>query len=193
MIELYDHKNAPEGARPTLAAINERNGFVPNLFRALANSPSTLNGFAALVEANDGGTLSPLERQIVQLIVSVENQAPYCVAGHSAFAAAMNLPADPIVAVREGRPIPDKRLQALANFARALVRRRGHVTEQERTAVEAAGFTDAQMFEVIAGVALKTVTNYVSSAFSLAVDREFAPHSWPGREETQTVPERMAS
>jgi uncharacterized peroxidase-related enzyme len=178
MIELHDEETAPESARPTLAAVNGLNGFIPNMFRALANSPSTLNGFRALLEANDGGTLSPVERQIVQLAASIENQGKYCVAGHSSFAARMGLPLEPIAAIREGRPLPDKRYQGLADFTRALVRNRGHVTAEDKAAFEASGFGTEQIFEVIAGVALKTVTNYVGSVFDLPLDEQFQAQAW---------------
>ena len=178
MIELHDQETAPESARPTLAAVNRLNGFIPNMFRALANSPSTLNGFAALLEANDGGTLSPVERQIVQLAASIENQGKYCVAGHSSFAARMGLPVEPIAAIREGRQLPDKRYQGLADFTRALVRNRGHVTAEDKAAFEASGFGTEQIFEVIAGVALKTVTNYVGSVFDLPLDEQFQAQAW---------------
>ncbi len=178
MIELHDQETAPESAKPTLAAVGRANGFTPNLFRALANSPSTLNGFAALLEANDGGTLSPAERQIVQLTASVENQGEYCVAGHSSFAARMGLPVEPIMAIRESRQLPDKRYQGLVDFTRALVRSRGHVTDDHKAAFEASGFGTEQIFEVIAGIALKTITNYVSSVFDLPLDRQFQAQAW---------------
>ena len=178
MIELHDQETASESAKPTLAAVNRTNGFIPNMFRALANSPSTLNGFVALLEANDGGTLSPVERQIVQLTASIENQGKYCVAGHSSFAARMGLPVEPIAAIREGRQLPDKRYQGLADFTRALVRNRGHVTADDKAAFEASGFGTEQIFEVIAGVALKTVTNYVGSVFDLPLDDQFQAQAW---------------
>ncbi len=178
MIELHDQETAPEGGKATLAAVNRANGFTPNLFRALANSPSTLNGFAALLEANDGGTLSPAERQFVQLTASIENQGEYCVAGHSAFAARMGLPAETIMAIREGRRLPDKRYQGLVDFTRALVRGRGHVTDDDKAAFEASGFGTEQIFEVIAGIALKTITNFVSSVFDLPLDRQFQAQAW---------------
>lgn len=179
MIELHDQETAPESAKQTLAAVNRANGFTPNLFRALANSPSTLKGFAALLEANDGGTLSPMERQIVQLTASIENQGRYCVAGHSAFAARTGLPVEPIRAIRDGRPLADKRYQGLVDFTRAVVRNRGHVTNDDKAAFEASGFTAEQIFEVIAGIALKTITNYVSSVFDLPLDRQFQAQAWP--------------
>jgi uncharacterized peroxidase-related enzyme len=178
MIELHDEKSAPESVKPILAGVERTNGFIPNMFRALANSPSTLSGFVAMVEANDGGTLSPIERQIVQLAASIENQGSYCVAGHSSFAARMGLPLEPIAALREGGPLVDKRYQGLADFTRAVVRKRGHVTAEDKAAFVASGFRAEQMFEVIAGVALKSVTNYVGGVFNLPLDDQFQAQAW---------------
>ncbi len=183
MIDLYDHETAPEGSRATLATVNRVNGFIPNMFRALANSPSTLNGFAALVEANDGGTLSPAERQIVQLTASIVNQGEYCVAGHSTFAEAIGMPDEIVTAIRDGRQLSAKRYQGLVDFTRALVRERGHVTEDDKAAFLDSGFAAEQIFEVIAGVALKTVTNFVDNVFDLPLDPQFQPYAWSGRED----------
>jgi uncharacterized peroxidase-related enzyme len=178
MIALHDQDTAPQGAKPILAAVDRANGFTPNMFRALANSPSTLSGFVAFLEANDGGTLSPMERQIVQLVASIENQGVYCVAGHSSFAQRMGLPVEPIAAIREGRQLSDKRYQGLADFTRAVVRNRGHVTAEDKADFEASGFRAEQIFEVIAGIALKTVTNYVGSVFGLPLDGQFQAQAW---------------
>ncbi len=178
MLELHDHDSAPEGSRATLAAVNHANGFTPNLFRALANSSSTLNGFAALLQANDGGTLSPAERQIVQLTASIENQGTYCVAGHSTFSAKMGMPDETIMAIRDGRALSDARYQGLVDFTRAVVRNRGHITDGDKAAFEASGFGTEQIFEVIAGVALKTITNYVSTVFDLPLDEQFQANAW---------------
>ncbi len=178
MIALHDENTAPESSKPTLAAVHQANGFIPNLFRALANSPSTLNGFAALLQANDGGTLSPAERQIVQIVASIENQGTYCVAGHSTFAENIGMSPETITALREGRQLADKRYQGLADFTRALVRNRGHVTDDHIAAVEASGFGTEQIFEIITGVALKTITNYVGSVFDLPLDVQFQEQAW---------------
>lgn len=194
MIELHDETTAPESSKATLAAVDRANGFTPNLFRALANSPSTLNGFAALLEANDGGTLSPAERQIVQIAASIENQGDYCVAGHSTFAAAIGMPHETIMAIREGRPLPDRRYQGLVDFTRVLVRRRGHVTDDDKAALEAAGFGTEQMFEIIAGVALKTITNFVGSVFDLPLDVQFQARAWtPDGDRQATHPNDAAA
>jgi uncharacterized peroxidase-related enzyme len=178
MITLHEIDTAPENSRPTLAAVENANGFVPNVFKALANSPSTLNGFAALLGANDNGTLSPTERQIVQLAASIENGGAYCVAGHTTFAESVGVASETIAAVRDGTPLADARYQALVDFTRTLIHARGHVTDSEIAAFVAAGFGQAQILEVIAGVALKTVTNYVGSVFDLPLDVQFAAQAW---------------
>ncbi len=178
MIKLHDPDTAPESSKATLTAVNAANGFTPNMFGALANSPSTLNGFAALVEANDGGTLSPAERQIVQITASMENQGEYCVAGHSTFAARIGMPLETIMAIREHRSLPDKRYQGLVDFTRALVRCRGHVTDDDKAAFEASGFGTEQIFEVIAGIALKTISNFVNGVFDLPLDSQFQAQAW---------------
>ncbi len=192
MISLHDENTAPMSSKPTLAAVHQANGFIPNLFRALANSPSTLNGFAALLEANDGGNLSPAERQIVQITASVENQGEYCVAGHSTFAARIGMPAETIMAIREGRRLTDKRYQGLVDFTRALVRSRGHVKGDDKAAFEAAGFGTEQIFEVIAGVALKTITNFVGSVFNLPLDEHFQAQAWTPNGDQQATRRRDA-
>ena len=178
MIPLHHENTAPESSKPTLAAVHQANGFIPNLFRALANSPSSLNGFATLLEANDGGTLSPAERQIVQIAASIENQGEYCVAGHSTFAEQMGMPPETITAIREGRQLADKRYQGLVDFTRALVRNRGHVTDNDKASAEAAGFGTEQIFEIIIAVALKTITNYVTSVFDVPLDVQFQEQAW---------------
>lgn len=183
MIELHDQQTAPEGSKAILRAVDAANGFTPNLFRALANSPSTLKGFAAMLGENDGGTLSPVERQIVQLTASIENQGEYCVAGHSTFADRMGMPLETIMTIRDGVPLSDARYQGLVDFTRALVRRRGRVTDDEIAAFEAAGFGAEQTFEVITGIALKTVTNFVSSVFKQPLDVQFQAQIWSSDED----------
>lgn len=195
MVKLHDKDTAPESSKAVLAAVNRANGFTPNVFRALANSPSTLNGFAASLGANDVGTLSPAERQIVQITASIENRGEYCVAGHSTFAEKIGMPLETITAIREGRPLSDKRYQGLADFTRALVRNRGHVTAGDMAAFQAAGFGTEQIFEVIAGAALKTITNFVGSVFDLPLDAQFQANAWTpnGGEPTPLQKDAMAA
>lgn len=187
-IDLHDGQTAPENSKSTLAAVHNMIGFTPNLFRAMANSPSTLNGFAALLQAHDQGTLSQAERQIVQLTASRENGCGYCVAGHSAFAESIGLPFDLITAIRDGRPLSNPRYRALADFTAVLVQNRGLVTKADLQAFLSAGFAQEQVFEVIAGIALKTISNFVNGAFDLTLDDAFRAHEWRAPETRPSQP-----
>ena len=178
MINLLTNETAPAPSRATLAIIEKTNGFIPNLFRALAGSPTSLNGFAGLVAKNDDGTLSPAERQIVQMVASVENNGSYCVAGHSVFSENVGLDDTVIESVREGMPLHDRRYQALAELTRALMRTGGKISPEQIDAFTGIGFEQEQILEVIIGIALKTVTNYVSGAFDLPLDAAFQHQAW---------------
>ena len=147
----------------------------------------------ALLEENDNGTLSPAERQIVQITASIENEGEYCVAGHSTFAERIGMPIETVLAIRQGHPLADKRYQGLVDFTRALVRNRGHVTDNDRASLEASGFRTEQIFEIIVGVALKTITNYVGSVFDLPLDVQFQAQVWaPQKNQTATDPKAAA-
>lgn len=178
MITLHDETTAPESSRAVLTGVKEANGFIPNLFRALANSPSSLNSFMALLGASDGGILSPAERQIVQITTSMENRAGYCVAGHSTFAGAIGMPFETITAICEGRQLADKRYQGLVDFTRVMVRNCGRIMHKDKVALEASGFGAEHIFEIITCTALKTVTNYVTTVFVLDLDAQFQVQTW---------------
>jgi len=178
MIILHDETTAPEPARTTLAAVKQANGFIPNIFRAMANSPASLNGFVAIVGTNDDGTLSPAERQIVQLAASIENESRYCVAGHSTFAESIGMPEDMIAAMRNGDVLDDAKYQVLTDFTKSMVRKRGQISADERAEMHAAGYSSEQIIEVVIGVALKTVTNFMSGAFELPLDGQFQAYEW---------------
>jgi uncharacterized peroxidase-related enzyme len=178
-LELHTPETAPGNAGPVLAAVADQFGFTPNLFRALGNTPAVLDGFLALLQAFGKTSLSPARQQIVQLAVSVENQCAYCVAGHSAFAEAVGPDRETVAALRRGALLDDAKDQALAEFCRVLVTYRGRPDEVACERFLAAGFTQAQMLEVILGVAVKTISNYAYGVFGFPLDAQFAAHAWP--------------
>jgi len=153
---------APEASRERLDAGRKAWGFVPNLQGSLAESPVALEAYDTLFALAAKMTLAPAERQIVFLAVSVENGCEYCAMGHTYLARAAKAPEAAIEAVRDGRVVPDDRLQALRAFAQAVVRERGHVGDAAVEAFFAAGFTRENVFEVVTIIATKTISNYVN-------------------------------
>ena len=184
---IHTADTAAEGARDTLTAIEDAVGFLPNVFAVLGNMP---NGLGALVAMNTlfaEGRLTPVEREIVQLAVSVQNRCGYCVAGHSAFGTDLGMTEADIAALRANRPLPVVREEALRRFARALAAHKGHRSDAEYDAFLKAGYTAEQAADVILGVSVKMYTNMLAIWLSLPLDDKFRPYAWSPEESRHTA------
>src|ERR1700712_5067306 len=105
---------APEASKPVLEGIQKAFGFIPNLMATFANNPAVLQGYLALDGAFEKGSFTPVERQVILLSASVENDCNYCVAAHSTIAKGfLHAPAEVIAAVRNNVAGPDARINAL--------------------------------------------------------------------------------
>ena len=167
-------------ARDLLAGAQEKLGFIPNMYGAMANSPGLLNsymqGYSAFREKSG---FSAIEQEVIFLSVSQANGCEYCMAAHSFLAeAASGVPADVTAAIRDGKTVPDMKLSALNVFTRVMVTDRGL---PERTDVEAflsAGYTEKDILEIILAIAVKTISNYSNHIFHTDVDKVFSQHRW---------------
>jgi uncharacterized peroxidase-related enzyme len=175
---IHTTDSADELASQILTGIHKKLGFVPNVFAVMGNSSPALAGFVALNRSVGESSLSPLEREVVQTSISVDNNSGYCVAGHSAFAQRQDLDHTAIQAVRRGDPIADIKLQALRLFARQMIAHRGRLSEAQVSAFLAAGYNRDQVFDVILAIAVKFFSNLTSNICRLPLDAPFAAHVW---------------
>jgi uncharacterized peroxidase-related enzyme len=176
---IYDETNAPEASRPFLAKSKAAFGAVPNLLGELAESPAALEGYMTLSEIFIKSSLAPAEKHLVLLTASVENVCKYCVAAHTGLAKQAGLPGHAIMAVRDDEEIEeDDHLEALREFTQKVVTRRGDVSADDVSAFLDAGYTKANVFEVILGIALKTLSNYANHIAQTPVDASFAINKW---------------
>jgi uncharacterized peroxidase-related enzyme len=161
---------SPVAAQASLKAVNGKFGSVPNLFRVLANAPAALDGYLGFSGALGAGTLDLKTREAIALTVAEANGCGYCLAAHSYIAANMaKIGADDIAKARAGRA-SDARTDAALVFAKKIVEARGHVGEGDLAAVRGAGFDNAAILEIVAHVALNTLTNYVNEVAATPVD-----------------------
>jgi uncharacterized peroxidase-related enzyme len=169
---------APEGSRPALEKIQKSLGFIPNLMATFANNPTVLQGFLALDAVYEKGSFTPRERQIILLAASVENNCNYCAAAHSTIAkGALHTPPEVIAALRNDTPIPDAKLNALVTLVKELVRERGYSKDETVQKFLAAGYKKEQVMELLLGIALKTISNYLDHISPTPVDHAFAGES----------------
>lgn len=176
--KLYNSENAQSPSDELLSTLEDKLGFVPNVFAAIAESPSTLKAFIQLNEQFAASKFDATSREIIQTAVSVENQCDYCVAGHTAFAEMQQVSSEVIDAIRNNRTITDTQLEALNRFTRLLVRKRGMVSGKDLQQFLNAGYTPAHVLEVILGICVKTFSNFASNVMGIPLDDEFAKHAW---------------
>ncbi|MGY4629433.1 carboxymuconolactone decarboxylase family protein [Bradyrhizobium sp. USDA 4486] len=163
-------EHVPVDSKPTLDKFTENIGFTPNMMATFAQSPIAFNAWAALL-GSLSKALDVRTRDSIGLAVSEVNGCNYCLTVHSFTAEHMaKLPAEDIVLARKGHARDPKR-DAAVQFARKIIESRGHVTDLDLQAVRDAGYTDANIMEIVALVAMYSLTNFFNNVFN--PDRDF--------------------
>lgn len=163
-LTLHTADSAPEASRPFIERVIANNGFLPNLIAALSNAPVALETYLTVSEINSRASLTLAEREVVQITAATVHGCDFCVAGHSAIALKKaGFDGAAVVALQRGQPTGHARHDAIAAFARAVIATRGAVSDGDLASFKAAGFTDAQVLEVILGVSLATLCNFANS------------------------------
>jgi uncharacterized peroxidase-related enzyme len=176
---IHTKDSAPSASRPVLERIAKAFGFVPNLYAVFAESPAALQGALAISEAFSKTSLSPAEQQLVALAVSEANDCEFCMAAHSTLAK-QAAKVDPalVAAARNRKPLANAKLDALVMFTRKLVERRGFVADADVAAFLGAGYTKAQIIEVLLGVGMKTFNNYMDHVAHTPLNDQFKAEAW---------------
>ena len=109
------------------------------------------------------------------LVNAVENGCRYCTAIHATFALHAGLTQDTVDTIRAGKSPSEPRTKALADYARTMVRERGHITEADLQSFFKAGFTRAQSLEIIVVLALSILANYSGHLTKVPPDDAIKP------------------
>lgn len=162
---------AEAGARvaPQLSRIESAFGAVPNMFRAVANSPAALQSMWGAFGAFSTGSLGAALTEQIAVAVADRNRCRYCLAAHTALGGKAGLDEPALAAAQQARA-DDPRIQALLEFVVALVENRGEIDAGAVQALREHGWTDEQIVETIAQVALNLFTNYINIALEVPVD-----------------------
>jgi uncharacterized peroxidase-related enzyme len=168
-IPPVDRNTPADSVRRNFDAIQKQLGVVPNMMRTMAQSPSVLDGYLGFGAALKRGRLAIGLQEQLALAVAETNACDYCLSAHTALGRGAGLSTDELAASREARAADPKTAAAL-QFARAVVDRRGDVRDQDLASVRAAGYTDGEVAEIIAHVALNVFTNYFNRAAQTDID-----------------------
>ncbi|WP_344215495.1 carboxymuconolactone decarboxylase family protein [Kribbella sancticallisti] len=177
---IHDERSAPAEVGPALTEIRKRLGFVPNLYGVMAESPEALNAYLALSKQFRNSSLPTGGQDIVWLTVSRLNACRYCMAVHSTNALRSGLDAEVVAALREGVPLADPQLEAIRRFTQTVVVEQGNVPDEEVQQFLSSGFAQRQVLDVMVGVAMKTLSNYVNHLAHTPLDDAFMAQAWVG-------------
>ena len=163
-------EQSPAASQPLLDAVNKQLGVVPNLFRLVGNSPAALEGYLGLGKALGKGSIGAATGERIALAIAEVNQCGYCLSAHSYLGKNLVKLDDAEIAANRAGGSGNARADAAVRFAVQVARARGHVADAEVQAVKAAGFSEAEIIEIVLHVALNTWTNYINEVARTTID-----------------------
>lgn len=152
-----------------LDRVLQNRGRIPNMIRLMANSPAALGGYVNFAAALAGAALSAEVRDSVSILVAADGAADYNLAVVSAIARKTGL-SDADIAAAQRAQAKDPRIQAALRFSEIVLENRGHVSPSNLDTLMEAGFTDGEVTEIIAVIALNIYRNYFSLVAAPEID-----------------------
>jgi uncharacterized peroxidase-related enzyme len=168
-IQPVNYEQSTGKAKELLDAVKAKLGITPNMMKTMAQSPAVLEAYLSLSAALGGGKLNARLREQIALISAEINSCGYCASAHTAIGKMVGLDEDAILAARNGYAA-DAKTDAALKFARAMIVNRGEVSDADLQAVKGAGFSDGEIGEIVANVALNIFTNYFNEIAKTEID-----------------------
>ena len=156
-------------AQTLLTAVQKSLGMTPNLMKTLAHSPAALGAYLDFGQKLGAGTLGGKLREQIAVVVAAVNGCEYCASAHSALAKMQGVDESELARNLDGQS-QDPRTNAALKFATATVQNRGWVSDNDLAAVHEAGFTDGDVVEIVAVVAINLFSNYFNHIAQTDVD-----------------------
>ena len=169
---------------PTRAEVSESNqaifdqlgkqiGFVPNLYAFFAKNETALPDYLSLQGRKT--SLRAKEKELVNLVTSQINGCRYCQSAHTALGKMNGFTNEQILEIRGGSANFDEKLDALAKFTSATVSNQGKVDEKVKASFFAAGYSEANLIDVVLLIGDKIMSNYLHNLTGFEIDFPLAP------------------
>lgn len=168
-IAAIDPATATGSAKQLLDQVQSALGVTPNMMKIMANAPAALGGYLGLAGALGGGLLSAKTREQIALAIAGINACSYCASAHTLIGGKMGIGAAEAKANLMGQSA-DAKTQAALVFARNVVSKRGRLEARDVETARKAGWSDGEIIEIIAHVALNIFTNYFNLALGTEID-----------------------
>src|SRR5215212_3200564 len=170
-------KDLPADVRSRILGVQEKSGFVPNVFLVLAHRPDEFRAFFAYHDAlmeKDGG-LTKAEREMIVVATSAANQCHYCVVAHGAILrirAKNPMVADQIAINYRKADITDRQ-KAMLDFAMKVSQQANMVAETDFAEIAGHGFSDDDIWDITAIAAFFALSNRLANVTAMRPNDEF--------------------
>jgi uncharacterized peroxidase-related enzyme len=167
----------PQDIRERIAAVQEKSGFVPNVFLGLARRPDEFRAFFAYHDAlmEKKGGLNKAEREMIVVATSALNDCLYCVVAHGAILRirAKNPRLADQLAVNPAKAEITPRQRAMLDFAVKVATRSAEIGEADYAGLAAHGFSDEDAWDIVAIAAMFAMSNRLANALGILPNDEF--------------------
>ncbi len=173
---VHNVDDAPTDAQDDLQAMQEAMGKVLNIHGGMAHSPVVLATYRAMGRAlTEHGTFETSTREAIALSVGAVDKCDYCQAAHTVAAKRAGFDDDQTLSIRRGSGSGDEKLDALLAVSRQITDEVGYVEDATFRAALDAGWSEEQLAELFAHVAVNLYTNYFNHYAGTELDLPRAP------------------
>jgi uncharacterized peroxidase-related enzyme len=171
-VAIPTKEQAPAKAQPILANYEKVLGTIPNFFALISQSPDALKAIADM-HGTLGKSLGHGTRERIHIAIAEANGCDYCVSAHTYLGGKLSgLTQEDMELNRDGHST-DPKADAAVQFAHRVAKTRGHIDAADFEAVRAAGFSDAEIIDIVAELAFSFVTNLFNNTFKTEIDSVF--------------------
>ena len=173
-IQPIDPENTSGKTKEILDALDADFGIVPNIFKTMANSPSTLLAYHSMLDALEDASIGPVIREKISLAISEKNHCQYCTAAHVVMAKDLGIDDVDIQKARLGEGSTDRE-NAILELALAIMDNHGLIRHNEIENARNNAISDAEICEIVAVVAKSMFANYFNHVAQTDIDFPEAP------------------
>jgi uncharacterized peroxidase-related enzyme len=170
-ISILTKETAPAKSQPILANYEKALGVIPNFFAMISQSPDALKAIADM-HATLGKSLGHKTRERIHIMTAEVNGCNYCLSAHSYLGSKLQLSSEDMELNRSGHST-DPHADVALQFAYKVATSRGHINDADVEAVRSAGYTEAQIVDIVAETAFSFITNLFNNTFKTETDAVF--------------------
>jgi AhpD family alkylhydroperoxidase len=175
-VPVHTTADAPRQSQEALRGLERRMGRLLNIHAEMAHAPVVLAAYQGIQRAiTKHGSFDAKTREAIALAVAAVNKCAYCQSAHTVGGQAAGWSLAETVAIRDGTAELDPKLAALLALAREIAGSTGYVTDPVWQAALQAGWSDTELTELFAHVAVNLFTNYFNHYVQTEPDLPAAP------------------